>query len=173
MLQRVLAAVADAEPRVVVGPPRAALPAGVAQVREEPPGGGPVAALAAGVDALAGAGSAADWVAVLAADLPYLTPATVGLLRAAVREPAVDGVLLVDEGGRAQLLCGVWRLAALRARFSILGGPTGDGLVGASMRSLLAGLRVGELALTAAGSTPPPWYDCDTEEDLRRTEEWA
>src|SRR5262249_61472310 len=47
MLRRVLDAVAGADPRVIVGPVRSDVPAGVAQVREHPPGGGPVAALAA------------------------------------------------------------------------------------------------------------------------------
>jgi len=44
MLDRVLAAAARADPRVVVGPPRP----GLVCVREEPPGSGPVAAIAAG-----------------------------------------------------------------------------------------------------------------------------
>src|SRR3712207_8857614 len=44
----VLAAVADAAQRIVVGPPQPA-PADVLVVREEPPGGGPVAALRAGL----------------------------------------------------------------------------------------------------------------------------
>src|SRR5438093_914016 len=69
MLHRVLAAVADASPQVVVGPPRAGLPAGVVRAQEDPPGGGPVAAVAAGLGALAAHG--AEVVAVLAADLPY------------------------------------------------------------------------------------------------------
>ena len=44
MLGTVLAAVADAERRIVVGPPQP-VPEGVVVVREQPPGGGPVAAL--------------------------------------------------------------------------------------------------------------------------------
>src|SRR4051794_17332844 len=47
MLATVLAAVADAEPRVVVGPPQP-VPGGVLVVREEPPRGGPGAALRPG-----------------------------------------------------------------------------------------------------------------------------
>ncbi|MGH3739543.1 MAG: molybdenum cofactor guanylyltransferase, partial [Micromonosporaceae bacterium] len=51
LLSRVLDAVADAYPRIVVGPPRQ-LPGDVILTREQPPGGGPVAALAAGLAAL-------------------------------------------------------------------------------------------------------------------------
>lgn len=48
MRDRVLAAVADAAPRVLVGP-AGAVPPGVRVTREDPPGGGPVAAAAAGL----------------------------------------------------------------------------------------------------------------------------
>jgi molybdenum cofactor guanylyltransferase len=164
MLERVLDAVADAEPRVVVGPPRPGMPADVLRVREEPPGGGPVAALAIGVAAVP---ASVACVALLAADLPYLTSEAVARLRRAVEMSTVDGAVLVDDRGRAQLLCGVWRAAAVRSRLSVLAEPTGQ-----SMRDLVAGLRIMELAVTSSGSTPPPWFDCDTEEDLRRAEEW-
>ncbi|GEM_PF-203035 len=206
MLERVLTAVADAATRVVVGPPRDGLPADVLRVREEPPGGGPVAAAAAGLDVLP---AAVSWVALLAGDLPYLTPEAVALLRAAAADPGldgastVDGAVLVDSEGRAQLLCGVWRAGALRTRLAALAGagagevgaglgrvgavgavgagPGGvgaaaagsGGLAGQSMRALLAGLRVAEVIVPVAGSAPPPWYDCDTEDDLRRAEEWG
>src|SRR5687768_1070225 len=68
MLAAVLAAVPDAERRIVVGPPQPA-PYDVVQVREQPPGGGPVAALRAGL-----AEVRTDVVALLAGDLPFLTP---------------------------------------------------------------------------------------------------
>jgi hypothetical protein len=38
------------------------------------------------------------------------------------------------------------------------------------MRRLADGLRRVELP---DASSPPVWYDCDTEEDLRRAEEWT
>jgi molybdenum cofactor guanylyltransferase len=179
MLHRVLAAVADADPRVVVGPVRAGLPAGVRQLCEEPAGGGPVAAVAAG---LAAVPDSCPLVAVLAADLPFLTAGTVAALRrASAPEPArgatrdggesdggegPDGAVVVDDDGRDQLLCGVWRVAALRARVAALGAPRGR-----AVRDLLAGLRYTRVAVGAPG--PPPWYDCDTEDDLRRAEEWS
>ena len=188
MLHRVLAAVAGAHPRIVVGPHRGGLPDGVLQVREEPPGGGPVAAAAAGLAALrpaglaalrpaglaaprpagpdAAAALAAEVVVLLAADLPYLTSQAVARLLAALDAPDLDGAVLVDDAGRRQLLCGAWRVRALQARLDALGPPAGR-----AMRRLVDGLSVAEVRVPA--SEPPPWYDCDTEEDLRRAEEWT
>lgn len=183
MLHRVLAAVADASPRVVVGPAGLALPHGVLLTREHPPGGGPVAAAAAGLELV---GEGTQIVALLAADLPLLTASAVAALRDALRERGVDGACYLDEGGRRQLLCGAWRLASLRAALHRLDGERlraspadrdglssgrGEGLSGASMRTLLAGLTV--VGVSWAQPGPPPWFDCDTDADLRRAEEWA
>ncbi|WP_433388808.1 molybdenum cofactor guanylyltransferase [Micromonospora sp. KLBMP9576] len=169
MRDRVLAAVADADPRILVGPP-APVPAGVRVTREEPPGGGPVAATAAGL-ALLDAGTPV--VALLAADLPLLTRAAVGGLLDRL-DADHDGVCYVDDDGRRQTLCGVWRVAPLRAALDRLAadrrGPAAA-LAGAPIRALLAGLRVGEVPWSGAG--PPPWFDCDTDEDVRQAEEWT
>lgn len=207
MRDRVLAAVADAYPRIVVGPAER-LPDGVLSAREDPPGSGPVAALAAGLDRLASASaqprpvtpvaypvvvvarpeavidptaphltspersrperSRPELVAVLAADLPLLTPAAVALLR---RHCTGDGALFVDGDGRRQLLCGVWRVDALRDAAVRLTEARDGTLAGASMRALLAGLDVTEVSWTGTG--PPPWFDCDTVEDVRRAQEWT
>lgn len=161
MLSRVLAAVAAADARVVVGPPPADGPLGVEYTQEQPPGGGPVAAVAAGLALLdPGVGT----VAVLGADLPFLTPDAVDRLLRAV-EPDADLAVYVDADGYPQWLCGVWRRTALDRRLAELGDPAGVG-----MRRLADGLRRVELA---DDSGPPVWYDCDTEEDLRRAEEWT
>ena len=152
MLAAVLAAVADAERRVVVGPPQP-VPEDVVVVREQPPGGGPVAALRAGLPAIG-----TEVVAVLAGDLPFLTPALVGDLRRAL---VGDGVLVVDDGGRDQFLLGVWRTAALRAAVPGAGGPT-------SLRRVLAPLAVDRLRPVVPPGSPPPWMDCDTPADLAR-----
>lgn len=157
MLDRVLDAVADADPRIVVGPGPVRDALGVT---EEPPGGGPVAALAAGL-ALVPSGT----VAVLAADLPFLTATAVHRLRSTLTS-TMDGVVYVDATGRRQLLCGLWSTEKLRERLAQLGDPAGR-----SMRRLVDGLRVAELSWSAPG--PPPWYDCDTESDLQRAQEWA
>lgn len=163
MLTRVLSAVADAVPRVVVGPASLAgtLPEGVRLTREEPPGGGPVAASAAGLQLIF---PGTQDVALLAADLPFLTAAAVAALRRAAS--TMDGALFVDRAGRRQLLCGLWRTAPLRANLAALGDPGGQ-----SIRRLVAGLRVAELRWTDPG--PPPWYDCDTESELGTAREWA
>src|SRR3712207_895630 len=95
MLGAVLDAVAGATRRVVVGPAQA-VPDDVVLTREEPPGGGPVAALRAGLAAVD-----TDVVAVLAGDLPFLTGDLVDRLR---RRLDGDGVLVVDDTGRDQLL---------------------------------------------------------------------
>src|SRR5262249_54029371 len=99
MLDRVLDAVADADPRVVVGPASLVVRAGVRRVSEQRPGGGPVAALAAGlstVDEIAGPstvdGAKPGTVAVLAADLPFLTPQAIAELH---RQSTVDGAIYV------------------------------------------------------------------------------
>jgi molybdopterin-guanine dinucleotide biosynthesis protein A len=152
MLAAVLGAVADAERRVVVGPPQP-VPDDVVVVREQPPGGGPVAALRAGLPAVE-----SDVVALLAGDLPFLSAALVAQLRAAL---AGDGVLVVDDGGRDQFLLGVWRTAALRAALPGTGGPM-------SLRRVLAPLTVGRLRPRVPPGTPPPWLDCDTPADLAR-----
>ncbi len=161
MLERVLRAVDDAVPRVVVGPRSLGVPLGVVRVAEEPPGGGPVAALAAGLSTVDDAGT----VAVLAADLPFLTRAAIGRLQQALEQSTVDGAVYVDETGRRQTLCGIWRTAALRYRLAEL-----DPHQGARLRDLLAGLGVAEVSHRAG--TPPPWYDCDSPEDLDRAERW-
>lgn len=152
MLETVLAAVADAEQRIVVGPPQP-LPPGVRRVREQPPGGGPVAALRAGL-----AEVSTDVVALLAGDLPFLTAALVVELRARLAD---DGVLVVDEGGRDQYLLGVWRTASLRAATADVRGPT-------SLRRVMAPLVIARHRPAHEAASPPPWTDCDTPADLAR-----
>ncbi|WDZ85958.1 molybdenum cofactor guanylyltransferase [Micromonospora cathayae] len=168
MRDRVLAAVADAAPRIVVGPDTTPVPAGALVVREEPAGGGPVAATAAGLTLLP---PESTTVALLAGDLPLLTSTAVGELRRALAADATaDGVCYVDTDGRRQQLCGVWRVPSLRAAVDRLADERGGSLAGASIRALLAGLMVSELWWSGTGA--PPWFDCDTDDDVRRAEEW-
>jgi molybdopterin-guanine dinucleotide biosynthesis protein A len=171
MLARVLAAVPGADPRVVVGPGSLAalLPPGVRLTSEEPPGAGPVAATAAGLAALR---RPAGTVALLAADLPFLASPVLDALRGALRsDRALDGAVLLDSDGRAQWLCGVWRSEALQARLATLAGGGGPvALAGMSMRRLLAELATARVPPPAAA---PAYFDCDTEDDLRRAEELA
>ena len=157
ILAAVLAAVADAGPRVVVGPPQE-VPAGGRLLREQPPGGGPVAALHAGLREVE-----ADVVAVLAGDLPFVTSALVQELRSRLTG---DGVLVVDDTGRDQLLLGVWRTSVLR---SALPAQTAH----APLRRVLAALAVRRLRPPVAPGQPPPWTDCDTPADLARARQVA
>jgi molybdenum cofactor guanylyltransferase len=153
MLATVLAALDGAGPRVVVGPPQP-VPPGVLQVREQPPGGGPVPALAAGLAAVADA----EVVAVLAADLPFVTRAVVTALRERLTG---DGVLVVDESGRDQLLLGVWRMAVLRA-------ATAGTRPHTPLRAVLAPLAVRRYRPPVLPGGPAPWTDCDTPAELAR-----
>lgn len=152
LLDRVLAAAAGADTVICVGPVRATA-AAVTWCREDPPGGGPVAALAAAVPLLR-----ADVVVVLAVDLPFVDRSTVTRLVAAVTGldgSDLDGSVGLDDAGRAQPLLAAYCVTALRAALGRLGDP-----VGARMRDLVAGLRLGQVAVGRAGT------DCDTAADL-------
>jgi molybdopterin-guanine dinucleotide biosynthesis protein A len=174
LLERVLAAVPDARPRIVVGPAQLAsgLPVDVATTSEEPPGGGPVAAAAAGLAMLP---PGMGFVALLAADLPFLTRSAVSDLRRVAAAPTLDGALFVDAEGRRQLLCGVWRVSSLTSRIGALRAERGR-LDGVALRDLVTGLRIGQIpAYRRAGADtgPPPWFDCDTDADLTSAERWV
>jgi molybdopterin-guanine dinucleotide biosynthesis protein A len=166
LLDRVLAATADAQRTVVVGPERVTARQ-VLWTAEEPAGGGPVAALAAGLALVTAA-----WVVLLAADLPFVVAATVyALLDALVSSDGAgpagsDGALLVDDSGRDQLLVGVWRTAALRAALP-------DVVNGARLGLVLGGLDAVRVSVPTVAGKPAPWTDCDTDEDLRRAREIA
>ena len=179
LIESVAAAVADAGRLIVVGPDRPGLPHAIFR-REDPPGGGPVPALRAGLPEVG-----APWVALLAADLPFLTAEHVSaLLDAADNNAAAPngtdldgadgsamggdvadremaegragaGAVLVDDGGREQWLAGVWRTEVLVRALA--------GYEGRSLHGLLAPLSPVKLHL--AGE---PWFDCDTVDDLRR-----
>lgn len=157
LLDRVLGAVSPAR-TFVVGPRRRSA-YDVTWLQETPPGGGPVAGLAAALPYVT-----APLVAVLAADLPFLDAATITRLVDAVGDH--DGALLVDADGRDQLLVGVWRTAALRTVM------TGSGH-GARLSALLAGLDPVRVRPQDADPSSAPWFDCDTEDDLRTARELA
>jgi molybdopterin-guanine dinucleotide biosynthesis protein A len=175
LLDRVLAAVPDARRRIVVGPdmtpdPADPMPEAVIRTREEPPGGGPVAAIAAGLVRVR-----APVVVVLAADLPFLTAATVGSLLAALggdtdtnADTATDVAVLVDDADHDQRLVAAWRASALRSRLGALGEPAGQ-----AVRALFDGASVVRVGAVHAAGRPPPWLDCDTGDDLRRAREWT
>ena len=148
---------------MVVGPLELVhlLPEGVCLTTEEPPGGGPVAGIAAGLSLVAGDALPAH-VAVLASDLPFLTAAALRVLWEAAADDGLDGAVLVDGSGRPQWLAGIWRIDALTAHM-----PPDP--AGASMRQVLNDLRT--IHVAAPSDEPPAWFDCDTEQDIRRAEE--
>lgn len=164
------AAAAGASRLIVVGPARAgsvydglaSLAAGrvgwLTWVQEDPPGSGPVAGLRCGLG-----GVTAPWLVLLAADLPFLTAAHIRDLLAAGRSAAGDsdlgaGVASTDATDRPQWLTSCWRTGSLR---SALAAYSGDSLGG-----VLAPLNPAMIRLEATAGDPPPWFDCDTPDDL-------
>jgi molybdopterin-guanine dinucleotide biosynthesis protein A len=157
LLERTLAAVAHADPLVVVGPHRA-IPVDVIWTREEPPGAGPLAGLSAG---LAEVPRSIDLVAVLAADHPHLTPETMSRLVNAVTRHESAGAVLTDPDNIPQWLVGVWRAETLRRRMPA---EVRD----RSIRGVLAPLEPERVPAVGAEAS-----DVDTSQDLRRADERA
>ncbi|GAB2931749.1 NTP transferase domain-containing protein [Streptomyces mayteni] len=153
LLDRVVGACPDAARVVVVGPRR---PTGrpVVWAREEPPGGGPLAALAAGLREVT-----APLTLVLAADLPFLTPA--GLARLLDVPPDADVVLPRDAGGRDQPLSAVYRTESLRRELALLATEYGT-LAGLPLKLLLPGLSPHHVVATDDNGG----VDCDTWADI-------
>ena len=148
MLTHVVDAVSAARRRVVVGP-RRPIDRTVTWCQEMPPGAGPVAALAAGLPL-----TRADVLVVLAADLPGIAPAVAPLLKAV--GGSVD-VAMLATAARLNYLAAAWRRPALSEALARVGDPAG-----VSMRALVAGATVAEVA-------DPGWGDdCDTWTDLDR-----
>jgi molybdenum cofactor guanylyltransferase len=164
------AATAGSRRLVIVGPQRggvvaaglaavaASLPAGLTFTAEEPPGGGPVPALRRGL-----AEVTAPWVALLAADLPFLREKQIAGLLAAALTAGASGAVLADEAGREQWLAGVWQAGSLRAALLAYDGS--------SLHGVLAGLDPVLVRLAEAGQGAP-WLDCDTPDDLASARAW-
>ncbi len=150
LLARALDAVADAAEVVVVGE---AVPTGrpVTFVVEDPRHGGPVAGLLTGREALRGDPA---YVAVLAVDMPHLTPGTLARLRAAAT--GRDGAALTDPDGRRQLA-----LVLDTARLDAVA-PGLEDRHGHAVHRLLAGLDLVDVA-----SRGHEHRDVDTWADLR------
>ena len=159
------AAAAGASRLIVVGPARAGAvqdslrelaagrPRWLACVREEPAGRGPVAGLRRGL-----AEVSAPWLALLAADLPFLTGPHLTAMLSAATSTTTAGVVLADADGRAQWLAGCWRTSDMRAALSSYDGK--------SLHGLLAPLSPELSRLDSSGGAMPPWLDCDTPDDL-------
>jgi molybdopterin-guanine dinucleotide biosynthesis protein A len=148
LLDRVLAAVPDAERTIVVGPPRAT-GRPVIWCRESPAGGGPVAAVAAGC-----AHATAATVLVVACDLPWIAGGVLALRRA-LAGPYVAAAL-ADHSGQINYLAAVWDRAALNAAVARIGD-----VYGAAMRRL-----VSDVALITVPDLGGWGADCDTPAEL-------
>jgi molybdenum cofactor guanylyltransferase len=126
--------------------------------REDPPGAGPVPALRAGL-----AEVGAPWVAVLAADLPFVRGDQLRRLLAAACGSSA-GAVIADESGAAQWLAGCWRTNRLGAALAAY--------QGSSLRGLLDPLRPVLIRDAGPGDGPPPWLDCDTPDELAAARAW-
>ncbi|HEX6485209.1 MAG TPA: NTP transferase domain-containing protein [Nocardioidaceae bacterium] len=112
LLEHALAATAEADEVVVVGP-EVPTTRPVTWTIEEPAGGGPAAGLLAGLDALA---VRPDLVCVLAVDMPRFSAATLDrLVDVLAGDDEADAVCLVDDEHRKQWLAAVYRYDALVA----------------------------------------------------------
>lgn len=144
LVARSFDAAAGADRVVLVGATQAPLPRHVLVTREDPPGSGPAAALVAGLALL----PQAQWVLVLACDLPGAPTVVPTLLQHADR----DGAVAVDGDGRRQWLFGIYPADALRDAASRLGDPHHR-----SLRALL-----GDLDLVEVPVAPDDLHDVDT-----------
>jgi molybdopterin-guanine dinucleotide biosynthesis protein A len=75
------------------------------------------------------------------------------------------GAVLADDTGRPQWLAGCWQTGALRQAMS--------SYRGGSLHGLLRPLSPVLLALAPDRAGPPPWLDCDTEDDVRLARAWS
>ncbi|MFF1573156.1 molybdenum cofactor guanylyltransferase [Leifsonia sp. NPDC058292] len=167
LLRRPLTAVARF-PAVVVGPDELAATVGewprATLTREIPAFGGPVAGIAAGLDRLRTFAPSADWVLVLACDLPRAPEAVETLLESVpVLTAAESGACLMVDS-RPQWLCGVYRASALRAAAETQ--RSSGGLDAAAVRTLL-----GPLTLRPIEGHSDEAFDIDTPDDLRKAHE--
>lgn len=155
LLDRALAACANARSTVVVGPKRP-VQRPVQWTRESPPGTGPLAAITAGLTTLPGDAAA---TVVLAADLPYVSPDTVTRLITAL--PEYDAAVLTDVDGRLQPLAAAYDSSAVREVLAALGDAANR-----PVHELLDQLRIVRVPDAYAAR------DCDTPEELEsaRTE---
>jgi len=152
LLTWALDAVIDAREVVVVGD-QVPTDRPVTFVREDPRYGGPVAALLTGLDALL---RPAAYVAVVAVDMPRLTPRTLRRLLEAASAEDVDGSALVGPDGRRQLVIVLETARLHEVR------PDREAQHGMALRTLLE-----PLTLAPVAAVNDEHRDIDTWSDLR------
>lgn len=153
LLDTVLAAVADCDPRIVVGYQDLFTPPDVVLTRENPPGSGPAAAVAHGLN-LVGEDSA--WVLTLACDLPGVGKAVPALVEAAAQVSDDVETIYATSGEKLEWLISIHRVGVLRHHIA----THHQGVVNCSMRRLFHGLRYEQLTIP-----PVATHDIDTWED--------
>lgn len=153
LLDRTLAATADARARVLVGQ-GIEVPDDVVVTLEDPPSGGPAAGTAAGLAAVA---DPAPWTLLLAGDLVDTAEGIRALVAAAAADPEdADGICLSGHADHPQWLFGIHRSDALREAVAALGTVRDR-----SMKALLSPLRLQTLTVD-----PDAVADIDTPKDL-------
>jgi molybdopterin-guanine dinucleotide biosynthesis protein A len=154
LLDRVVEALPPDVPCIVAGPRAPSARPSVSLAVEAVPFGGPVAGLAAALPLVT-----TDLVGVIAADMPFATPALVALVDDLAASPdALEAVLSVDADGRMQQLLGAYRAGALARAVQDLGDP-----MNRAMRDVIAGLA----HRTRRVDHERMLLDVDTADDLR------
>jgi molybdopterin-guanine dinucleotide biosynthesis protein A len=153
LLENTVAAVSDLRSIVVVGDATAQeLPAEVLVTREDPAFGGPAAAIGAGLDALLAADEIhadavqADFVMVLACDMPNIAAAIPVLLRELdVDTDSDDGLIALDAQHRLQPLAAAYRTSSLLEAVALA--RDNGRLEGSSVFQLIRTLRLREIVM--------------------------
>lgn len=154
LLSRVLTELVENIATVIVGPSFEYASRVIKFAQEDPAGGGPVAAINAGIALVD-----TEFVALIATDMPFAAAIVHELMKSLETSP--EGLVPLDAEGFPQMLCAIYRTAALRRALAELGNPHGR-----SMRSLTALLEVQEMELPA--SLKSRLLDIDTQEDLQK-----
>lgn len=154
LMDQLLLSLPQETPIVIVGPEIDHSLRPVRHAREEPIGAGPVSAIQAGLTQVE-----TEYVAVIATDMPFASKLLPVLLENL--PVSCDATIPLDSQGIAQTLCAMYRSDSLRNAFTQLGTVNG-----ASVRSLVALLRVRELTLDPR--LERNLLDIDTPADLER-----
>ncbi len=155
LLDHVLSTIPPDVPCIVVGPDPQSTIRPVAIATEAEPDGGPVSGLLCGLELVT-----TPIVVVLAADMPFAGAITISLATSlAESAEEIEAIVPVDTTGRRQLLCGAYRVDALRRAFAELGPPHGR-----PMRELVERLIVVERPVDEHPKST--LLDVDTREDL-------
>ena len=152
LLEHVLGALAEVPEVVVVGD-EVITSRPVTFVREDPPGGGPAAGLLAGL-----AGFPRPPRHVVVARGGHAAGHDRDRARGCCSSAEEDGALLVDEDGRRQYLCAVYRTEALLAGRAAAGGAARAADAAPGRRAAAgrgAGARRGRPATSTPGTTSP------------------